>query len=64
MLTNEKTMNKTDISHKPAGQFEDTRFEKIHNIVFSNSEKGSICVAREIANLIKEKQAEKKHCVL
>jgi glucosamine-6-phosphate deaminase len=64
MLTNEKTMNRTDISYKPAGQFEDTRFEKIHNIVFSNSERGSICVAHEIADLIRSKQAKKEPCVL
>jgi glucosamine-6-phosphate deaminase len=64
MLTNEKTVNRTDISHKPAGQFEDTRFEKIHNIVFENSVKGSICVAHEIADLIKAKQAKHQTCIL
>ena len=57
-------MTTIDIQHKPAGQFEDTRFEKIHNIVFSNSEEGSVCVAQEISNLIKEKQEQNKHCIL
>ena len=52
------------ISYKPSGQFEDTRFEKIHNVVFSTSEEGSICVAKEIATLIREKQAKNTHCVL
>ena len=61
---NNVTMTTTDISHKPAGQFEDTRFEKIHNVVFSNSEEGSICVAQEIATLIRTKQNENKLCVL
>mgnify|MGYP001046305910 CR=1 FL=1 len=57
-------MTSTIIKHKPAGQFEDTRFEKIHNIVFENSIEGSICLAQEIANLIRQKQAEDKPCLL
>jgi len=52
-------MTTTNIKYHPAGQFEDTRFEKIHNIVFSNSNIGSICVAKEIAELIIEKQKKK-----
>ncbi|WP_456422065.1 glucosamine-6-phosphate deaminase [Lutibacter sp.] len=57
-------MKATNISYKPAGQFEDTRFEKIHNVVFSNSVEASICVAQEIATLIKLKQANNKPCIL
>ena len=53
-----------DITYRPAGQFEDTRFEKMHNVIFSNSAEGSICVAEEIADLIKSKQAKNKTCVL
>ncbi len=53
-----------DISHKPAGKFEETRYEKIHNVIFSNSDVASIRVAEEIASLIKEKQAKNKPCVL
>jgi glucosamine-6-phosphate deaminase len=58
------TAKSTNIKYQPAGQFEDTRFEKIHNIVFFNSIEGSICVAQEIAELIKRKQAENKLCIL
>ena len=61
---NIQTMETTTISHKPAGQFEDTRYEKIHNVVFSTSTEASICVAQEIAALIREKQANNTHCVL
>ena len=57
-------MKPSTIKYKPAGQFEDTRFEKIHNIVFSHSLEGSICVANEIAGLIRSKQAKNKNCVL
>ena len=57
-------MTTTNINHKTAGQFEDTRFEKVHNIVFANSIEGSICVAQEIAHLIRSKQANNKPCVL
>jgi len=53
-----------DISYKPVGQFEETRFEKIHKIIFENSREGSVIVAREIADLIKQKRAAGKPCVL
>ncbi len=52
------------IIFKPAGQFEETRFEKIHNIVFKNSNTASIAVAYEIATLIREKSKNNTHCVL
>ena len=51
-------------SYQPVGKFEDTRFEKIHNITYKSSIEASILVAQEIANLIKEKQQENKHCLL
>ncbi|MFK5879539.1 MAG: glucosamine-6-phosphate deaminase [Flavobacteriaceae bacterium] len=53
-----------DISYRAAGMFEDTRFEKIHNVIFKSSNEASILVAQEIANLIKEKQAKNLNCVL
>ena len=52
------------LSYKPAGQFEETRFEKIHNIIFDSSLTASIVVAKEIANLINEKSSQNTHCVL
>jgi len=52
------------IKYKEAGKFEDTRFEKIHNVVFKSSDEGSILVAHEIADLIKEKQALGSPCIL
>ncbi|WP_394344423.1 glucosamine-6-phosphate deaminase [Aggregatimonas sangjinii] len=55
---------KTDIRYKPVGQFEETRFEKIHNVIFENSNDASIEVAQEMANLIKRKQLSNKRCVL
>ncbi|MBQ4915692.1 glucosamine-6-phosphate deaminase [Maribacter sp. MMG018] len=59
-----KSRKKIDISHKPIGQFEETRFEKIHNVIFSDSNEASVRVAEEIADLIKKKQAQNKTCVL
>lgn len=52
------------IAYTPAGKFEETRFEKIHNIIFESSDKASILVAQEIANLIRAKQSKNKPCVL
>ncbi|HET8736889.1 MAG TPA: glucosamine-6-phosphate deaminase [Pricia sp.] len=53
-----------DIGYKPVGQFEETRFEKIHNVIFADSNKASIKVAEEIAELIRKKQNADKLCVL
>lgn len=55
---------KTDINYKPIGQFEETRFEKIHNVIFTDSNTASVRVAEEIAELIKKKQSQGKTCVL
>ena len=56
--------NKVLISFKEPGQFEETRFEKIHNVIVKSSEFGSKIVAREIADLILQKQANNETCVL
>ncbi len=56
--------NKVSISFKEPGQFEETRFEKIHNVIVKSSEFGSKIVAREIADLILQKQANSETCVL
>ena len=52
------------ISYERAGKFEDTRYEKIHNVIFESSVKASILVAEEIAALIREKEALNEKCVL
>lgn len=52
------------IDYKSPGTFEETRFEKIHTVIFDESKDASIMVANEIAILIRKKQKEKKHCVL
>ena len=59
-----KTKKLIDITYHPAGQFENTRFEKIHNIIFSNSVEGSLAVALEISDLIRSKQAAGELCIL
>ena len=64
-MTKKTTLNSIqEIIFKPAGQFEETRFEKIHNIIFKNSNTASIAVAHEIANLIRKKAKSNTKCVL
>ena len=46
------------------GKFEETRFEKNHNVIFKNSVEASKVVAGEIAQLIRLKQTNKESCVL
>jgi len=53
-----------DISHQEVGRIELTRFEKMHVEVFSSSNIASLAVAKEIADLIKQKQANNETCVL
>ena len=64
MIVNAKKDNTKSLLFKPAGQFEETRFEKIHNVIFDDSEEASKEVALEIAELIQQKAAEGSMCVL
>lgn len=52
------------IVYKEPGKFEETRCEKIHNVIFESSQEASILVANEIANLIREKAKLNKPCIL
>ncbi|WP_053976239.1 glucosamine-6-phosphate deaminase [Mangrovimonas xylaniphaga] len=52
------------IVYREAGKFEETRFEKIHNVIFKTSNEASILVAHEIADLIRGKAAKNQTCVL
>lgn len=56
--------NYKNISFTKAGKFEETRFEKIHNVIFETSNEASILVAQEMASLIREKELLNKPCVL
>ena len=53
-----------EIQYQSAGQFEETRFEKIHNVIFKNSVVASKIVAQEIASLIRSKQEQNSLCIL
>ncbi|MCR8667585.1 glucosamine-6-phosphate deaminase [Aestuariibaculum sp. M13] len=53
-----------EISYSEAGKFEETRFEKIHNVIFESSQEASVLVAHEIANLIRRKEELDEVCVL
>ena len=55
---------KNILKHTEAGKFEETRYEKIHNVIFDNSDLASVEVAREIAELIREKESKGEKCVL
>ncbi|UKM64523.1 glucosamine-6-phosphate deaminase [Flavobacteriaceae bacterium GSB9] len=55
---------KKEISYREAGKFEDTRYEKIHNVIFDSSVEASKLVAQEIANLIQRKKELNEPCVL
>lgn len=56
--------NNRDLSYRAAGKFEETRFEKIHNLIFESSAKASVLVAQEIAALIRDKQSAGENCIL
>lgn len=59
-----KIADHKNIAYTQAGKFEETRFEKIHNIIFEDSKEASILVAQEIAELVREKESQNKPCVL
>ena len=53
-----------NISYKSPGALEETRFEKIHSVIFDDSKNGSLAIAKEISDLIRNKQKQNKNCVL
>lgn len=57
-------MSREGINFKEAGKFEETRFEKIHNVIFESSQEASVLVAQEIANIIQRKEELNEPCVL
>ncbi len=59
-----RQMIKEDIGFREAGKFEETRYEKIHNVIFESSQEASLLVAQEIANLIQRKNELNEPCVL
>ena len=55
---------KKDLQYIKPGTHQKSRFEKIHTIVFEDSNISSKKVAREIADLIINKQLKNENCVL
>ena len=53
-----------NINYKSPGALEETRFEKIHSVIFDDSKNGSLAIAKEISDLIRNKQKQNKNCVL
>jgi len=52
------------LKYKTPGAFEETRYEKLHNVICESSAKGSVLIAHTIASLILEKQKKNEPCVL
>lgn len=52
------------IAHKKAGRTEETRFEKVHVEILTDSSLGSKAIAQEIANTIRMKNFKGQPCVL
>ena len=48
--------NKESISHVTPGKYQESKFEKIHSVVFESASVASKVVAKEIADSIKEKK--------
>ena len=55
---------KDQLAFENPGAFEETRYEKLHSVVFETPAEGSKRVAKSIADLIRKKQKENKNCVL
>jgi glucosamine-6-phosphate deaminase len=54
----------TELNYKAPGTHEENRFEKLHNVIVPSAAKGSELIAQEIADLIRNRQAKNKKCVL
>ena len=53
-----------DINYVQPGAREETRYERLHTVIFNDSQDGSVIVANEMAQLIKEKERVGEQCVL
>ena len=58
------TKLKDPLAFERPGTYEETRYEKLHSVVFDNPVEGSKIVANSIADLIRRKRKENKNCVL
>ena len=56
--------NGPSLTYNIPGKFEETRFEKNHNVIFKSSLEASKIVAQEISELIRFKQSSNEYCVL
>jgi glucosamine-6-phosphate deaminase len=56
--------NTTSLAFKAPGSFEETRYEKLHNVIVESSTAGSIKIAHTIAELIAQKKVQNEMCVL
>ena len=54
----------TSIAYRHVGRTDETRYEKVHVEVFTDSGAASIATAHEIGKLIREKAAKGEQCVL
>ncbi|MGL5894152.1 MAG: 6-phosphogluconolactonase, partial [Bacteroidales bacterium] len=67
-LSSQISLNKIPLQYyKPATAFDRsviTRYEKIYTDIYESESEGGISVAREIASLIREKEAKGQNCVL
>ena len=52
------------LQYQPPGAYEETRFEKIHSVIYKEANQASIDIAHEIAALIREKEKTGDKCVL
>lgn len=52
------------LQYQPPGTYEETRFEKIHSVIYDKAEEASVSVANEIADLIRSKESVGQKCVL
>ena len=59
-----QSSNTKRLIYKAPGSFEETRCEKLHNVICDSPSEGSKLIAQEIAFLTNEKQKQNKMCVL
>ena len=64
MLLKMQLLNTKSLDYKDPGSFEETRYEKLHNIICDSSREGSKLIAHTIAGLIEQKQKNNEMCVL
>lgn len=62
--TSAETSHHNPLAYVGPGTYQEARYEKLHTVIVENQQIGSKAIAREISDIIREKQRKGEKCIL